>query len=292
MFRETRPREVDAYEQWLGCAVDYVVDFPSRDTWADIANPDYFLDAWEGMSRRLVLSLAMLPDVEDADHEAGARGDYDDHFTELGRHLVARGMEDTVVRIGWEFNLKESRYYTDDAVVFRAYWRRIVEAMRSVPGQQFQFTWNPDRGGVDPLAYYPGDAYLDHIGVDIYDATGAPGTYPYPEPCDDACRLVRQREAWSGTFYGGPRGLRFWSAFAREHDKPLALPEWGLWSRPDRTGGGPNPHFLQSMHDFISDPRNQVAYHAYFEYDGDDGEHRLMTTFSEVGDLYRRLMAG
>ena len=85
--------------------------------------------------------------------------------------------------------------------------------------------------------------------------------------------------------------MAFWAGFAREHGKPLALPEWGLWERPDGIGGGANEFFLRQMVGFIGDPANNVAYHAYFEFDGDDGAHRLMTTFDEVGEVYRDLLA-
>lgn len=289
VFRETQRERVDEYEAWLGCRVDYVVDFPSRDTWLEVANPRYLLDEWEGSDRRLVLSVAMLPLREEADFASGARGEYDRYFRELAERLVSRGRQDTIVRIGWEFNLKNSAWYTEDVESFRAYWDRIVAAMRSVPGQQLEFTWNPAEGGVDAVPYYPGDDVVDHIGVDIYDSTGAPGTYPYPDRCDNRCRLGRQSTAWNEVLLGGQRGLRFWAAFAAERDKPLVLPEWGLWERPDGTGGGDNAYFVRRMYEFISDPTHNVAYHAYFEFDGDDGAHRLMTTFDDVGEVYREL---
>jgi hypothetical protein len=290
VFRETRREEVDAYERWLGCRVELVVDFGARPTWQVIAAPTYLFDEWAGSTRQLVLSVAMLPNEGAAHLENGARGEYDQHFRTLARNLVAAGQANAILRIGWEFNLRESRWWTDQPDVFVEYWRRIVAAMRSVPGQEFTFTWNPGYSGADAVPYYPGDDVVDHVGVDVYDALGAPGTYPYPEPCDDACRQQRQDAAWD-VIADGERGLRFWSEFANSHGKPLALPEWGLWSRPDGYSGGNNVSFIERMHQFVSDPTNNVAYHAYFEFDGADGEHRLMTSFPEAGDVFRSLFA-
>ncbi len=43
------------------------------------------------------------------------------------------------------------------------------------------------------------------------------------------------------------------------------------------------------MHDFIADPANGVAYQAYFEFNGHDGPHKLMTTYQEAGATFRTL---
>jgi hypothetical protein len=163
--------------------------------------------------------------------------------------------------------------------------------MRSVPGTALEFDWNPNNGRnrYDAVPYYPGDDVVDYVGVDAYDASWAWGTYPYPDDCDARCRSGRQRNAWHRSVLGGRRGLEFWSAFARHHGKPMSLPEWGLWSRPDGHGGGENDYYLRRMHAFVSDPRNGVAYQSYFEFDGPDGPHRLMTTFAASGNTFRTL---
>ena len=61
---------------------------------------------------------------------------------------------------------------------FAAYFQQIVTAMRSVPGEQFRFVWNPDAGaftqsGYSVAAAYPGNAYVDVIGLDAYDQSWA-----------------------------------------------------------------------------------------------------------------------
>lgn len=290
VFAQTDPAAVNDFEDWLGCRVEYAVDFSARDTWSDIANPTYLHRAWRGHPRRLVLGIAMVPVKEEASMAAGADGQYDRYFRELAERMVTDGQHDAILRVGWEFNLAGSAWFTRDSDVFKAYWRRIVKVMKSVNGADFTFDWNPNNGPgpVDASLYYPGDDVVDIIGVDAYDVAGV---YPYPRRCDDACRSAVQTKAWKTKIYGGDRGLRFWSEFARQHDKPMSLPEWGLWRRPDGTGGGKDIPYIERMHEFIVDPDNRVAYQAYFEFDGDDGEHRLTTTFPEAGTVFRRLFA-
>ena len=61
---------------------------------------------------------------------------------------------------------------------FGGYFDQIVTAMRSVAGEKFQFVWNPDVGAFAEAGYnvtlaYPGNAYVNVIGVDAYDETWA-----------------------------------------------------------------------------------------------------------------------
>lgn len=293
VFRQTDPQAVRQFAQWLGRPLDVVVDFSARDTWEQIAYPGYMLDTWSQEGLQPVYAVAMLPEQDGtATMQRGAAGEYDDYYRTLAGELVDADQGHAVLRVGWEFNLAGSRWATPDTESFIAYWRRIVESMRSVEGQRFRFDWNVNNGDgnrYDALDYYPGDDVVDYIGVDVYDQSGRDGTYPYPVDCDDLCRHERQRAAWDRQIHGGERGLGFWRDFAVARAKPMSLPEWGLWARPDGTGGGDNPFFIERMHEFITDPDNGVAYHAYFEYDGADGEHTLREAFPRSGELFRWL---
>jgi len=293
VFVGTEPQTAQAYQQWLGAKLDYIVDFSPRDSWQDIADPAQMLQAWQGTGLRPVYSVAMLPEADDsATIEQGATGAYDQYFTQLAQNLVAADQANAILRLGWEFNLDSSRWQSDDPEAWVTYWRRIVAAMDAVPGAQFEYDWNPNNGDnpYDAVEYWPGDDIVDYVGVDAYDVGYQRNTYPYPDDCDDACRLERQTNAWNKGIYGGSRGLHFWSRFAAHHGKPMSLPEWGLWVRDDGHGGGWNTYYLEQMAAFVKDPANGVAYQAYFEFDGDDGPHRLTNdNFPGVGDEYRRL---
>jgi hypothetical protein len=293
VFRQTDAAKVAAFQTWLGRPVNDVVDFSARNTWNDIAKPDYLLKEWQNTNYRLIYAVPMLPTDESASMDAGATGAYDAYFTTLAQELVKSGQEDAVLRIGWEFNLASWPWSIANEKVYVAYFRHIVTAMRSVSGQKFQIDWNVNNGqsAYDGQWYYPGDDVVDSIGVDAYDVTGA--VYPYATNCDAACRLATQKKAWDEHIYGGERGLKYWSAFARSHGKPLSLPEWGLWQRPDGTGGGDDPYYLQQMYNFITDRANNVSYQAYFELNyGADGSHSLEESFPVSAQLYRKLFGG
>ncbi|WP_409331687.1 glycoside hydrolase family 26 protein [Trujillonella humicola] len=295
VFRSTNAEEVEAYEAWLGRPLDLVVDIPARANWFDISAPDYLLEEWQQAGRRLVMGLAMLPEeVDGVSIEAGARGEYDEYFRTLGERMVAYGLEDSVLRVGWEFNLESWPWYTTDAETWIRYFQRIVDAMRSVPGQAFQFDWNVNNGnsrGMDPVDFYPGDDYVDYVGVDAYDVAGS--VYPVPSGCTGDCAQDYHQRAWDDVVYGGDRGLRFWSEFAASRGKLLSLPEWGVWERFDGTGGGDNPFYIEQMARFIADPANAVGYQAYFEDDNSQGSHRLMGgEFPRSTERYLELFGG
>ncbi len=222
--------------------------------------------------------------------QGGRCGAYDEHFRRLARNLVAGGQQDAILRLGWEFNLKGWKWSTDNPKEFIRYWRHIVLAMRSVPGgEDLKFDWNPNVGETPYAAnlYYPGGKYVDYIGIDVYDVSWDEETYPYGADCDATCREIRQEAVWE-RLLNGHYGLAYWSEFARTKDKPMSIPEWGLWNRPDGHGGGDNPYFIKQMHAFIDDPYNRVAYQGYLQVDVKDGQHKL-TTLTKAGQAYQRL---
>jgi hypothetical protein len=288
VFRGTSRSEIQNFATWLGREPDYVADFKPSTTWQDIAAPQY-LDEWKGSPYRLVYAVPLLPD-SGGTMVKGATGSYDKYFTQLGRHLVSVGQANAILRVGWEFNILPAPWKTSNPKVFINYWRHVVNAMRSVKGQHFQFDWNPEDGNTmyDASLYYPGGQYVDYVGVDVYDATWQPGVYPYPAACAAWCRLSHQKAAWN-YLANSDRGLKFWSAFARKVGKPMSFPEWGMWARPDGQGGGDDPYYLQMMYDFVTNPANHVAYQVYFDFNADNGEHRLMDSLPAGGALYRQL---
>ena len=282
---------VTDFEQWLGRPINTVVDFPTPTSWSLLQNPKE-MEHWRGKPYRLTVSLPMIPTGEKASMADGAAGSYDRHFAEYGRRLVELGHSDAIIRVGWEYNLATSYSYASDPATFIPYFRRIVSQLRSVPGQRFVLMWNPHGGEheQDATRFYPGDDVVDVIGVDVYDSGYRADGYPYPKDCDDTCKHNRADVMWRSMLYGGPRGLHFWSNYARDHNKPMALPEWGLWSSTVHPGGDDNPLFIQRMHDFIEEPNNRVMMHAYFDYDNPTDKHSLRTgAFPKSADLYRQL---
>jgi hypothetical protein len=250
-------KKLITHEAWLGRKVDIVLDGPSQASWAEaVATTKWLASCWKGENKTLVFSLPMVLADGASNMTAGARGDYDNYFRQVGEALVAAGFGNTIIRIGPEFNAPWFRWSsTKDPVMWRAYWRRIVEVMRQVPGASFRFDWNPivGSGASSPEPAYPGDDVVDFIGADVYNGNWNPELTP--------------EQRWQISF-SAPYGLAWHKKFATAHGKPMTFPEWGTGSRPDGHGGGDDPVFMQKMVDWIK--ANSPYYHIYWDYPAKD----------------------
>ena len=262
------PAGVVDFEQWLGRSVPYALDFVPADNWQTISNP-WGLGAWRPTrahpnARTLVLGVPLLP-YSGGSLQAGAAGKYDRYFRALAAKLERLKLGNSILRLGWEFSggwYPWSVHTDDDAVLFAQYWRRVATAMRGVD-PSLQFDWNPAHGWrpFDISLAYPGNSYVDYIGLDVYDQGWI------PNPADAVAR-------WND-LVNGDGGLAWHRDFAQARGKPMSFPEWGLAWRQDGHGGGDDPYFVGQMHQWISS--NRVAYQVYFDFDAPDGAHQLMT---------------
>lgn len=272
------PAGVAEFERWTGSSVQYrwALDFlPSRD-WASIESAAWSTSMWGPSRFKTVYSIPLIPDTGGTLAQ-GASGAYNGHFQRLAETLVAGGEGDAVLRLGWEFNGDWFRWKaSSDPAAFAAYWRQVVQTMRVVPGANFKFDWCPvlGTGAVAPPLAYPGDAYVDYIGLDAYDQDWLSG---WQNPTQRWQNLLNQAH-----------GLKWHRDFAAAHRKPMTFPEWGLFDRPDGHGGGDDPYFIQKMYEWIG--ANNVAYALYFEHDPPHGRHALMNgQFPRGAATFRKL---
>jgi hypothetical protein len=111
--------------------------------------------------------------------------------------------------------------------------------------------------GTSVLDAYPGDGYVNIIGVDSYDMWPPANT----------------SGGWEAQL-NGPYGLNYWLSFAEQHGKKLSVPEWGLAAdvNPAWNGhsGGDDPTYIQDMFDFFSANSANIAFEAYFNFPGND----------------------
>lgn len=253
------------FETLVGRPVDGVAEFSELIDWTHMLNStNWAQGCWAGRKLRMSQSVPMLmQNGSGTTLKAGADGAYDRHFVELGKLLVARGQADAYLRVGWEFN---GGWYpwaaAADPAAWTRYFRRIVAALRSVPGQRFRIVWNPAQGEqqIAPDRVYPGDDVVDVIGLDIYNQSWRP-----QDESDPQGRWANLQKM--------PYGLDWVAGFARQHRKPLALPEWGTGTRPDGHGWGDDPLFIANMARWIS--ANNVAYHVYWDYNAGDFDGEL-----------------
>jgi hypothetical protein len=113
--------------------------------------------------------------------------------------------------------------------------------MRSVPGQHFKFVWTLYPTGTSAAAGWPGSAYVDYIGTDIFDWYGGPKhTYPHT-----ASGALDHEEKWQQILTAEPGGLNWTAAFSHATGKPIIIPEWGLDFHT--FGGQDDPMFITNM---------------------------------------------
>ncbi|MEI9984395.1 MAG: glycosyl hydrolase [Aliidongia sp.] len=174
-------------------------------------------------------SIPMLPADGVSTLAKGAAGAYDSNFVTIAKDLVAHDLGTSIIRIGWEFNGNWQPWssYKDNAN-FVKYYQRIVMLMREVPGARFQFEWCPNvgTGSLAPNQSYPGDAFVDIIGMDIYDGHWS---------TIDATPQGR----WN-YFVTEPYGLQWQVEIAKNHNKRLSWPEWACCG----DNAGDDPYFI------------------------------------------------
>lgn len=291
------PAGNEAFARWLGRPLVWAEDFTPTERWDSLEGGGWQLGPWSAWKqavagRRLILSIPLLPGGWDRQGptqgegkgvkvslEAGAAGDYNAHFRRLAENLVKYDLADSLLRLGWEFNGGWYTWRIDrNPAAYAGYWRQIVTTMRAVKcAEKLQFCYNPASVWIPYKAddAWPGDEYVDLVGLDLYDDSWLKDTYPLPKDCSPEVAAARRKVVWEQALLGGDHGLRYWSEFARRHGKPFCVPEWGVDNRADKHGGGDNPWFVERMHAWLTDPANNVYFHCYFDVQAGDGHHQL-----------------
>ncbi|HEX5659831.1 MAG TPA: glycosyl hydrolase [Polyangiales bacterium] len=299
------PSNVDAFAAWSGRPIELASAYAPNSTWDELHDLGWQMPAWaswarEQPGRRIVYALPML--IEPGDTLAAcAQGAYDVHFAAVGASLVDAGLTNAIVRIGWEWDgdwfAWSSRGHERE---YAGCFQSAVRAMRNArPEGQLQFEWSASddifwRTPEQIAAAYPGDEYVDVFGVNAYDVSWVPNSYPLPGTCSDECKRTRRETAWNDMM----RGVYLTRDLAAAHDKPIAIPEWGLWDRSDGNGGGDNADYVARMHAFVNEPSNRVLYQVYFDIDYVDGAHQIsnldgnQTLFPNAAAKYRELFGG
>ncbi len=259
------PPAVPAFAAKLGTHLHFAMDFLNGSTWRTITQPRYPYAKWKGKGYTMVWGVNMLPDTYTADSDPsraggscagltqGATGAFDHYFQTVATNIVNAGFADSIIRPGWEFNGGWFPWAAHGcASAYAKYFANIVTTMRAVPGEHFTFEWNPTRGDLavgDLANYYPGDAYVDYVGLDVYDVE----SQVYPGARAEFRHM--QTQAF---------GLDWLSSFAATHHKQIVLPEWGLgWGTCSASGqrisdsnnetcGGDNATWINLMAKWIA----------------------------------------
>ena len=177
---------------------------------------------------------------------AAAAGADNQRFYRLGELLVRDGLSDTIINLSREMN---GYWYawsvwhapSSELDAFILAWRQVVTTMRSVPGEHFKFLWTIYPGAATVTECWPGSAYVDYVGTDIFDWHGNPdGTYPHT-----ASGALDWALRWQQILTASPGGLNWTARFAEVTGKPIIVPEWGLDFHS--FGGKDDTYFLTRM---------------------------------------------
>ena len=242
------PKLVGEFEKWLGCPVDFTMAFTDQQTWEAIGWPQWFVDQFKVLDKPTLWSVAMIP--KRSSLREAATGEYNRYYVSAARILAkSKPFPDGTIRIrlGWEMNGDwfpwAARGKEED---FIKTFRHIVNSFRSV-SDDFRFEWNVNYGQtMDVVKAYPGDAYVDIVGMDFYWKPEYVGNDPVR-----AFEIIRDHRV----------GLRWLEEFATARGKRTAYSEWGV--RGDNAGP-----FIRLLHEWIKANPN-VLYANYWNHDAD-----------------------
>lgn len=258
---------VSSFDEVTGTTVTCVSAYADNvQTWSQwelpwVIKPQYGYVSWvaqEPQTRQLVLAVNLIPlSLQNVSNptkweRACAAGDYDAYATKLGRNLVAAGFQNTVIRLGDEMNGVWEPDFIGMKVSQQKLWAKCfaneVTGLRRAKGEDFLIDWNPNAcAGPFPYPnYYPGNAYVNILGLDMYDI-GCLQPYTrltFTELADE------------------PYGLKYFEAFAASKKKPMSFPEWSLNEVPS----GDDPGYISGVGEAFK--TGDFAFESYFDIGG------------------------
>jgi hypothetical protein len=243
------------WANWLGQPAHHVTENFDQSSWANLmSDAQWSIGCYAKIrsTTTFTFSIPMLPADGVSTLAKGANGQYDQVYTQIAKLLVSHELSTAIIRIGWEFNGNWEPWsaYKDNAH-FMSYYRRIVSLMRAVPGARFSFEWCPNLGigNLAPDQSYPGDSFVDVVGMDVYDGHWS---------AIDATAEGR----WN-FFVARDYGLKWQVDFAKAHGKRFSLPEWACCG----SSTGDDPYFINHIADWLG--TNGYLYADYWDNNSD-----------------------
>lgn len=275
------------FEKWFGRPVDGILAYSGMSNWKDYeGSVGWAAGFWVKADRPVLWSIPLIPAKTAGSTKAtlaeAGQGLYNSHYKVVAQKLARFRPNDPIiyVRTGWEFNGGWFPWTVhggrgDD---FIAAYREFVTTFRSV-SPRFRFDWCPvvgdqvrgNDGKPAKLAdFYPGDEYVDVIGLDIYDESR------YNKIMDPVKR-------WT-YFVERGHGLNWHKKFAAQQGKPMSFPEWGVG------GAGDNPYFVEQFQKWIES--NDVVYHTYWNSNSAYKGKLSADAYPQAGAKYKEVFGG
>ena len=154
-----------------------------------------------------------------------------------------------MIRLGAEMNGNWEPDFIGTTVGEQKLWAKCfddeVTGLRRAKGEDFLIDWNPNSctGNYPYRNFYPGNAYVNLLGIDQYD---------------NGC-LTPNTSLTFMQLADEPYGLAHFEAFAKAKGKPMSIPEWGLNESPS----GDDPGYISGMGNEFD--TKDFAFEAYFD---------------------------
>ncbi|MFZ2657832.1 MAG: glycosyl hydrolase [Victivallales bacterium] len=276
-------------EQWLGRKIPFIVQM------SDCRNADSMMysvlgttPAWKatGEPVTLVMNVPLAFKGGNGSTPAGqalvrqglidtANGMHDAQYLRFAQSLKNDGFANAILRLGHEFD----GYWTGWSCignydVFISAWRHVHDIFKGVsPGFLFDYNGTVFSFHAPANAYagdtrtraeaaYPGDAYVDVVGLDLYDRNIGPPWYDYfKQGWNDP------EKTWKDKFMPT---LVHHRDFAVSKGKTVSFPEWAVQAHAGiyiYTGGDDSAlirNFYNWMSSLPPSGPGSLKYHSYF----------------------------
>ncbi len=254
-----------AAERALGAPVRWSVVFADQDSpsamrssvWGQFAGPKAYLPS---VADRMNVTVTVPLAFGDANAKtpagknavranlvATAAGKWDEDYRQIARTMIGAGYGDAIIRLGNEPDGDFNPWSAVDNEDFYIDAYRHVHDVIASESRSFRFEYTTTRGAFPSYGRtaYPGDDYVDILGLDIY--------YRIDTPLDD--------RVWTRQYESVLRGHQ---QFAADRGKPVSYTEWGV-AKYDQ------PEFIERMHTWFSSlptaGPGRLLYQSYFNSD-------------------------
>jgi hypothetical protein len=246
------------FETFRGRPLDLSMYFVDRTQgWPGLVEPTWPIDSITVLRTRIVLSIPLYPQGAAFNNQACAAGDYNSEWEKLGPFLERRGRGDAIIRLGWGPN--DSEHYwkaDDDPAEWVACYQQVAGSIRRT-GETLGIAWDFDDSNfdnstaLDPYLAYPGDEYVDFIGLEAFDMSPP----------------VTTEAEWDAKC-NSPTGLCSAIAFARSRGKRVGISEWAIVSCYG-VPGGDNPFYVEKMFQTFEANAGVMGFEIYYQNGGE-----------------------
>ena len=208
---------------------------------------------------------------QDTSLEAIAAGEYDDYITEYLEMLTKTcPHQEILIRFAHEMEIRPGYglgwfawQYDDGGTCYVKAWRHIITIGRSI-NPFIKWVWSPNRADIYSEGYYPGDEYVDYVGLTLNHFSDRSLQY-------DCFRDFYETE-------GKRKNLE-------KYGKKIILSEVAYAGSPDGENTEQKAAYLASIFDYVkSDDR--IAAVAFFDENVNKNRQYMISDNKSYMDIY------